>query len=226
LQEIGEAGVPRTYVPLPWKIAFRSSNFWAILLMYHCFGFGGFFFLSWLNTYLIRGRGFAEKDIAFLSSLPFLLGAIANGIGGFTGDFLIRRIGLKWGRRAVGSLGMAFSALFTLAAALTSNRLAAIVYLSLGAACSDFLLPTCWATCLDIGKKYTGAVTAAMNTAGQAASFLASVLFGYAVAAWKSYDLPLIPMAAILLLGAVLWLKIDATQALIPEIESMDRGLP
>jgi predicted MFS family arabinose efflux permease len=151
--------------------------------------------------------------------LPFILGALANGIGGFTGDFLIGRIGLKWGRRAVGSLGMGSSAAFTLAAALRGNRLAAIVFLACGAGASDFVLPTCWATCLDVGKKYTDAITASMNTGGQISSFMSGVLFGYAAAVWKNYDLPITPMAALLLLGALLWLKIDSTRELIPEME-------
>jgi predicted MFS family arabinose efflux permease len=135
----------------------------------------------------------------------------------YTGDYLVRRIGLKWGRRATGSVGMALSAIFTLAAGLTGNRVGAVIFLALGAACSDFLLPTCWATCLDIGKKYTGAVTASMNMAGQIASFLAAILFGYALAAWHSYDLPLMPMGGLLFVGALLWLKIDPTKELIPE---------
>jgi MFS family permease len=228
IEEIGGSAVSAAHTSLPWSRVLRSSNFWAILLMYHAFGYGGFFFLSWLNTYLVKGRGFAEKDIVLLAGLPFFLGAIANCVGGYAGDAVVRRIGNKWGRRIVGSLGMAFSAVFTLAAALAADRYAAIVFLALGAASSDFLLPTCWATCLDIGRKYTGAVTASMNMAGQISSFAASVLFGYAVAAWNSYDRPLIPMAAILFLGALLWLKIDASEELVPEakLAAVPRGVP
>ena len=112
---------------------------------------------------------------------------------------------------------MAFSAVFMLSAALSSNRIAAVVFLALGAGASDFLLPTCWATCLDIGKKHAGAVTASMNAAGQISSFFSGVLFGYAVLAWKSYDLPIIPISGILFLGSLLWLTIDATRELVPE---------
>jgi ACS family glucarate transporter-like MFS transporter len=217
LEEIGEPAVVRARQPLPWKTALRSLNLWYILIMYHFFGYTSYFYLSWLNTYLVSGRGFEDKDIIFLSALPFFAGALGNFIGGFAGDFIVTRIGVKWGRRAVGSLGMTCSAAFTLAAALSANRVAAIIFLALGAGAADFLLPTCWATCLDIAKKYTASVTATMNAAGQLGSFVSGVLFGYAVTAWHSYDLPLIPMAAISVCGAVVWLKIDATQELIPE---------
>ena len=39
----------------------------------------------------------------------------------------------------------------------------------LGFAASDFMNPTAWAVCLDIGGKRAGSVTGAMNMAGQAA---------------------------------------------------------
>ena len=55
-----------------------------------------------------------------------------------------------------------------------------------------------------------------MNSGGQAGSFVSGLLFGYAVSVWKSYDLPLIPISGILIIGALLWLKIDATRELIP----------
>jgi MFS-type transporter involved in bile tolerance (Atg22 family) len=56
-----------------------------------------------------------------------------------------------------------------------------------------------------------------MNTAGQIGSFVSSVLFGYFVKYSGSYDFPLVPMTVMLIISAALWLKIDATEELIPE---------
>src|SRR5205823_8104303 len=109
------------------------------------------------------------------------------------------------------------SALFTVATILTRDKYVALVFLALSYAGSDFMLPTSWAVCLDIGKKYAGAVTGTMNTAGQIGSFISSVLFGYFVKYSGSYDFPLIPMTVMLVISAALWLKIDATETLIPE---------
>ena len=49
-----------------------------------------------------------------------------------------------------------------------------------------------------------------MNTACQLGSFLASVLFGYLVQYYRTYE------AALLAIGAVLWLKVDPTRPLLP----------
>jgi MFS family permease len=215
LAEIGAA--PRkAHHGLPWGIALRSANLWFIMLMYFTYCYGSFFFLSWLHTYLVKGRGFSEKDL-LLSTLPFVLGACANGAGGFVSDAAVRKFGLKWGRRTVAMTGLFASAIFTVATVFTGDRMLALVFLALSYAGSDFMLPSAWAVCLDVGKKYAGAVTGTMNTAGQIGSFISSVLFGYFASMWNSYDLPLLPIAAMLAVSALLWLKIDATRTLIPE---------
>ena len=54
-----------------------------------------------------------------------------------------------------------------------------------------------------------------MNTAGQIGLFTSSVAFGYLVKIYGSYNAPLIPMAALLFTGALLWFKIDPTRQLI-----------
>ncbi|HKQ03706.1 MAG TPA: MFS transporter [Blastocatellia bacterium] len=81
----------------------------------------------------------------------------------------------------------------------------------------DRIQPVLAVVCLDVAPRHAGAVTGSMNTIVQVGSFLSSVLFGYFVTASGSYDLPLIPMAVILLIGAALWLKVDPTKELVPE---------
>ena len=53
----------------------------------------------------------------------------------------------------------------------------------------------------------------------QTGAFLSTIAFGYLVKAFHSYDLPLVPMCATaLFISAALWLKIDATKPLVPEV--------
>ena len=49
------------------------------------------------------------------------------------------------------------------------------------------------------------------NTFAQAGALLGSVLFGYIVEATGNYNAPFVPMAGLLFLGALLWLKIDTS---------------
>jgi len=217
LVEIGD--VPRTgsHQGLPWGRALRSPNLWWIMLMYHTYCWGSFFYLSWLVTFLVKGRGFTEGEIKTLSWLPFAFGGAANLLGGIVSDALVRRVGLRWGRRLVGLIGLGASALFITATIFTQDKVASLVLLAFGYAGSDFMLPVAWAVCLDVGRKYAGAVTGAMNTAGQIGSFLTSVAFGYIVTGFGSYNAPLVPMAVMTAISALLWLKIDPAVELIPE---------
>ncbi len=223
--EIKEIGTSpsKEHHALPWSIALRSGNLWAIMLMYFTYCYGSFFFLSWLHTYLVRGRGFTAEGLLF-STLPFILGAIANFCGGWTSDRLVKKWGVTAGRRTVAMAGLGSAAVFTVATILTEDKYVALVFLALSYAGSDFMLPSAWAVCLDIGKKYAGAVTGTMNTAGQIGSFVSSVLFGYFVkislsqglSQSSAYNVPLVPMAIMLAASTLLWLKIDPSKELIP----------
>jgi heme O synthase-like polyprenyltransferase len=59
-----------------------------------------------------------------------------------------------------------------------------------------------------------GAVSGAMNTAGQLGSFVSAVAFGYLVEGLGSYDLALMPLAGMLLVGGAAFAMIDPRRAL------------
>jgi MFS transporter, ACS family, glucarate transporter len=201
----------------PWALVLRSRNVQYLMAMYFAYCFGGYFYQSWLPTYLVKGRGFTQDQMALWSSLPFALGACGNLVGGATSDYLGKRYGLKIARRTVGAAGLGMAGLFELLAVLMSNNTMAAIALGLGFGFMDCMMPASWAACLDIGRKYAGTVSGAMNMSGQAGSFLSSIVFGYMVRAFGSYDLPLVPMAIALFIASALWLKIDPTQPLMPE---------
>jgi hypothetical protein len=56
------------------------------------------FYQNWLHTFLVRGRGFSESGL-LISAMPYVVAAFANLAGGAASDALVRRIGVKWGRR-------------------------------------------------------------------------------------------------------------------------------
>ncbi|MDH4063529.1 MAG: MFS transporter, partial [Acidobacteriota bacterium] len=68
--------------------------------------------------------------------------------------------------------------------------------------------------CLDIGGPRAGAMVGLMNTVAQVGGLVGSVVYGYIVNRSGSYDAPFIPMTALLLIGALLWLKVDASREL------------
>jgi MFS family permease len=209
------SGVQSTAGGVPWGRLFRAPQLWLLMAMYWCYVWGSMFYLTWLPTYLMRGRGLTEAEIGKYAALPFLLGAAGNVVGGGLSDRLERRYGCGRGRRLVGSVSLAGSAALILATALTPGKLAAVVFLSLGLGVMDCMLPAAWAHCVDVGKEHAGAVSGAMNSAGQLGGFACSVLFGYMSGA-RGYDAPLFVIATMVLLSALLFLGLDPTRPLIP----------
>lgn len=215
IAEIGEGG--RTaHASLSWKVALGSPNLWAVMLMYHTYCYSAYWFFSWMPTYLVKARG-VEAFAAF-AALPYIMGALANAAGGYTSDLLVRKVGLKWGRRSIGIFSMVSAGGFMLLSIALDNKLLGILALSFSFAVSDFMLPNCWAVCLDIGKRYAGTVSGAMNMAGQMGSTIAAAAYGGLVEK-HGWNTPLIGLAAFSLLSALLWLKIDPTRLLVAEEE-------
>jgi len=206
---------------LPWKVALRSSNLWAVLVLAGCYIYTYNFFQSWFHTYLVKAHGYSEHDL-LLSSLPFLVGGVCNLTGGLASNIAVRKLGLTWGRRSIGLLGISVSILALVAALFTHDRIAVLILLSLVYGGITFQQPTVFAVCLDIGSEYTGEVIGAMNTASQVGAFASSVAFGYIVDRFGSYNLPLYPMTALLAIAFWMWFKVNAGQQLIlPRKDSM-----
>ncbi len=205
---------------LPWGRALSSTNLWAILALVFAYVYALYFFISWLHTWLVRARGFSEGDL-LLSTAPAILGALGNVGGGFISDALVKRWGLKWGRRSVGLVSLSGAAICLVAAMLTTNKLATLLFLGLVYAGITLQQTVVVTVSIDISKKYVGGILGLTNMIANVGGFLFSVSFGYFVKWFGGYDLALLPVALMLALGAVMWLRIDATEALIPEGQSV-----
>jgi MFS family permease len=218
LHEIGPAA--SAHGRMPWGLALADGTFWRIALIGASYVYAIAFFQAWMPTYLVRGRGYTEAALV-LSSLPYVVGAVANGCGGVLSDALVRRWGLKAGRRTVGVAGLTIAAVFMVATIVTSSNAWALVFLSLAYAGILLQQPNLCAVCLDTGRSHAGAVFGFMNTASQIASTVSSIAFGYIVGYTGNYNLPFIPMVVTLSIGAVLWLKMDPTHQVFETRENL-----
>ena len=134
---------------------------------------------------------------------------------GFLSDRLTRAWGPRVGRQLVGAACLAASAVCLFALSAIQSKLLAVIFLTLGFGIMDGILPCAWAMCVDIGREHAGAVSGAMNSAGQAGSFACSILFGYLVGASGGYNVPTLVIAAFVLASSVLFLLIDPATPLL-----------
>lgn len=202
---------------IPWLTIFRSKNLLLIGLMYFSFGYGLYFYITWLPTYLIEARGFSISSTKWLASLPWIVSALAFACGGWLTDRLARNGDLKLARSGIGIVGYLASAIVLTAVAVVRNNLAAALLLTLALACQTLTISAAWAVCLDVGRRNAGVVTGFMNTIGNLGGALAPVVVGYAVKYFQSWSLPFYVMAIVFVFGAAMWLLIDPRQSVIPE---------
>jgi MFS family permease len=198
---------------LPWTTAMRSQSVLAVISLCFCYVYVYNFFQTWFHTFLEKGRGVSESGL-LLTALPFALGGLANLGGGAASDSLVRRLGLKNGRRLLGVAALATAGVFTLAAMVTKEQVLTVIFLTLVYGAISFQQTIAFGACLDIGQEYAGAMVGLFNTIGQVGGLLGAVAYGYIVQHTGSYNAPFVPMIVLLFVGSLIWLKLDASKAL------------
>jgi MFS transporter, ACS family, glucarate transporter len=217
------AGRPRTSeqaASFPWSRLAGSSSAWALCLMYGCNGFSGNFFTSMLPLYLREHRHLSQYGTAWLSALPLAAGSVACLSGGSASDWVIRRWGSqKWGRRSVGILGMAMASLCFLSTVWVQEVWLLGFLLTATFFFSDLCMGPAWASCADIGERYAGTMSGAMNMMGALAGASGAAMAGALFRRGRP-DLVFLIFSGVYMLAALCWLKVDVTKRLA---ESRDR---
>jgi len=198
---------------VPWLRLLSSRSVWALCLMYGFLGFSGNFYLTMLPTYLKNHRGLSKETTGLLTSLPFAFGVVACLAGGLLSDAIIRRWGKRWGRRIVGAAGLLTAGLAIAAVPWVDRVEALATLLVLAFFGNDLAMAPAWAAAADIGERYTGVLSGAMN---MAASFMAAAEARTVGQLLDSHDLvmPFLLLATSYALGTLCWLGVDIRRTL------------
>src|SRR6266571_4220498 len=141
-------GVGGIHHEIRWRL-FLNANLLFICLTYFAFGYGLYFYLTWLQTYLREARGFSATEASLLASIVLFCGAMASMAGGFWTDYWVKRYGLRIGRCGVASGALVGSGLILAIAAVTNNSLIAALLIAAAAGVADLSISPAWAVCLD-----------------------------------------------------------------------------
>jgi MFS family permease len=212
----GRPESPAVPGPVPWSRMLGSLNVWSLCLMYGFTGFSGNFFTSMLPLYLSEHRHLSSGGTAWrwLSALPLAAGSLACILGGSASDWAIRRWGnRKWGRRFVGLLGLGLAGPAFLSTLWAQELWVLGLLLTVTFFGNDLSMGPAWASCADIGERYTGTLSGAMNMvsalAGACGTALAGSLFRLG-----HPELVFIIFAGVYGLAALCWLGVDVTRRL------------
>jgi ACS family glucarate transporter-like MFS transporter len=193
----------------PWRALLASRNLYTICAMYFAFGYGLYFYFTWLPTFLIRELGFSLLTTGLFAALPFALAGVADVAGGRATDWLAARRGLRAARCGLGCAAFLTCAALLLASTVASGAIVRATLLALALGSADFALSACWAVCVDVGGAHVGVVTGFMNTFGNLGGLVGPIVVGIAIDRWESWTLPFYITAGVYAAGAAAWLMID-----------------
>lgn len=203
-----------SHKPISWITILKQRNTLALMMMYFCCQWANYFFVAWMPVYLIEGRNFSENVMKMITFTLFAAGFVGLLLGGFCSDWLVRKKGLKFGRRFMGMTGLGLCGFFILVAGLSPINNLTAVCLILSNAFFSFGVMSSYAVCADIGRNNAGTVTGAMNFCGQMGAFFLAIIFAKVINLTGSYNAPLIVVFLVELTGCLLWLAINPTKPL------------
>ena len=190
-------------------------------MQYVCLCYGWWFYITWLPTYLRDARGLGLKQGALLAGLPLFLGGLGCLVSGYLAPHLARRTGsVAQARRILAVTGFLCASMAIIVFTRLENPTLAILALSISSFFNDFVMPTSWAACMDMGGRYSGTLSGSMNMMGNIAGGFSPLVVGYLLA-WtaNNWTLTFYISSVIYLLGGVCWLFLDSHTSIEEELE-------
>lgn len=216
LAEIRNGAVDGTagHAEVLWRRLFALPQLWLVAMAYFCYAWGSWFYFGWFTTWLVRGAGFTVGQMGIFASFPFVMGLLGNLAGGTLSERMVERYGGRAAYRWVTAICLLLTSGLLLGMSFERGHVAIVVLATIGFGVMDLMLPAAWAMCMSIGGPYGGTATGVMNTEGNLGGWLCMIVFGYVVAATGNYNIPLRGVAAMVLVAAVLFSRVDCTRGL------------
>jgi ACS family D-galactonate transporter-like MFS transporter len=185
---------------------FRERSAWGTCLGQFCINYFLYFLVTWLPTYLVRGRGFSANDMAKAGSLVFFMSAVSATAGGKLCDrWLNAGTSLTSVRKAcmvLGHVGIGIS----LAATVFTHGAMFIVMLALTGIFLGISVCNSWAIAQTLaGPLAAGRWTGLQNFVGNFAGWVAPALTGILADRTGSFRWPFFITAAVAWVGALSW---------------------
>jgi ACS family glucarate transporter-like MFS transporter len=214
-----EAAIERTLQTqekrkVPWARVLASREVLALTASYFAFGYVAWIFFAWFFIYLAQVRGLNLKASALYSTLPFLGMTAGCLLGGVASDWLTRHRGLRVGRCLLPALAMALTSVFMVLGSSARRAETASIILACGAGVLYVAQSCFWAVSTDFAGEYTGVVSGIMNMGAQAGGALTASLTPL-IASYFGWRMSFFAAALFALLGALAWLAVDPSHALL-----------
>ena len=219
--ETGEAPGARV---TPWRRLLTDRNLMLLTVSYFTVGYFVYIYFFWIYYYLGEVRGLGPNETAISTTIIFLTWMTLAPLGGWASDSLVKRFGLKTGRRVVPMVGLTLSALLLAVGINLSGTVATVALLSLSFGFAAFSDGPYWAAGIDLGGKQVGAACGILNTGsnlGGLAPLITPIIAAHVSWSWSFYF-----GCLVLMVGVFLWFFVDPTQTITDGDPVVDEAHP
>lgn len=218
LAEIGHTDKVGEGHAMPWEKLLTSRTVWMLWLQYFFMSYTWYFFVTWFPTYLKESfPTMSEMERALLACVPLFCGGIGCIISGFVAAPFEKLFGGRSrARRIVGVAGFTVSGLMMLVSTQLLNLPVMSVFaVGIASLSSDLTLPGSWGACMEVGGRYTGALSGSMNMVGNAGGALAPMVVPLVLAATgNNWGANMLVFAVAYFFAAACWLFINSDERL------------
>ena len=184
----------------------RMRSAWGTCAALACLDYLSYFFLTWMPTYLVRGRNFSMDQMAAVMGAAYVACALVAATCGWLSDrWIVGGATPTHVRKGFTSVGMAGAALFLIPSVFAGPKLCAVMLVfvaaSLGVSSSNV-----WAITQTLaGPRAAGRWTGIENFVGNLGGAAAPVLTGFVLGRTGHYFWAFAITAVVSLLGALCW---------------------
>ena len=191
---------------VPWAALFKRMT--PVTLVYFCYGWNLWLFLSWIPQYFLHSYNLDLKQSALFSSSVFFAGVLGDSLGGVMTDRLLRSTGtLKAARSWMVSGCMLLTLLVLIPLAFMHNLSVSMTCLSAGFFFAEMTIGPMWAIPMDIAPAYSGTASGMMNSGSALAAIVSPVVSGYLIDRFQNWELPFVCDMLLMAVGLVFALR-------------------
>ncbi len=171
-----------------WRRVLKNRDALFVTMSYSAMNFVFYVVFSWGYYYLVTVRGMGAQEAGFITSAQWLAGAAGAFAGGWAGDYLCHRLGVRWGCRWPIVIGCSISALLLLGVAYHPNAYVAAAMLGACFFFNQFTEGAFAANGAAIGGRHSGSVYGLFNTGANLMGFFNAILLSGLAAkfGWKT----------------------------------------
>lgn len=200
-----------------WRRFLSSRNFYLITYQYFASQFTFFICLSWLLPFASTRYGITVGRAGVYSSIPLYCGALAMWSGGTMVDQIYKSGRWKLSRGLPPIIGFALATVTMVPAPFMHSVGWFIACFALTTFGLDLTVSASWTVCCDVGRSYSGTLSAAMNTAGALGSLASSLLFPVLIGIAGSIALYFCVAALLNVIALVCWWYIEPAEPVFSE---------